>query len=50
MDELGSLAALSSQVPRVAYDLASIPMSRTAVNAVASSVFGSQLPPYNSGE
>jgi len=48
-DELGSLASLTFQTPRVAHDLASIPMTRNAQNAIASSVFGSQLPPYNPG-
>lgn len=49
MDDLGSLAALTHQAPRVAHDLSTIPMTRDAQNAIASSVFGSQLPPYDGG-
>ena len=40
------LASLTFNTPRVAHDLASIPMSRPSQAAIASSVLGSQLPPY----
>jgi len=46
-DQLGSLASLTFNSPRVAHDLASIPMSPNAQNAISSSVLGSQLPPYS---
>jgi hypothetical protein len=49
-DDLGSLALVANQTPRVAYDLSSIPMSRTAISAIASSLFQSQTPPYNPGD
>lgn len=48
-DDLGSLASLTTQTPRVGYDLSSVPMSREAQSAIATSLFSSQIPPYNGG-
>lgn len=46
-DDLGSLAAIAHQTPRIAFDLNSIPASRAMVSSVASSLFQSQANPYS---
>lgn len=45
-DDLGSLAAIAHQTPRVAVDLSNAPLSRGALSATASALFQSQVDPY----
>jgi hypothetical protein len=45
-DDLGALTLVSHQVPRVGYDLSSMPTSRLATQTTASAVFQSQVNPY----
>lgn len=49
VDDLGAVAAISHQAPRVGFDLASMPVSRITQSAVATSVFQNQVQPYPSG-
>jgi hypothetical protein len=46
-DDLGSLAILAHQTPRIASDLANMPVSRGAVSSTAFTLFQSQVNPYS---
>lgn len=46
-DDLGALAGLTSQTPRVSHDLASMPVSRGALSSTAATLFQSQVNPYS---
>lgn len=45
-DELGSLTFVMPQYPALAFDLATMPASRDAINVAASTIMQSNMDPY----